>query len=89
MRPEPETLLRRLAGRLASRTSPEPEMVTSAESLGAASTLPLPEILAVSSFIARSASRASPDPEMVTVARSTVPWARTEPLPLILKARSG
>ena len=56
MRPEPETLLVRLAGRLSSFTSPEPEILTSAVSLGAASTLPLPEMSTLSCFIARSPS---------------------------------
>ena len=50
MRPEPETLLVRLAGRLSSFTSPEPEILMSAVSLGAASTLPLPEMSTVSCF---------------------------------------
>ena len=68
MRPEPETLLVRLAGRLSSFTSPEPEILTSAVSLGAASTLPLPEMSTLSCFIARSPSLASPDPETLIVA---------------------
>src|SRR5215467_12990785 len=88
-RPEPATWLFKRVGRLSSRTLPLPEMLMSASSLGAASMLPLPEILTVSCFAATSASRALPEPEMLTESCSTLPWPRSVPLPLMPSSSLG
>jgi len=55
----------------------------SASSLGAASTLPLPETSTVSRFASTSPSRALPEPETAMLRLSTAPWAVMLPLPLM------
>src|SRR5262249_38456119 len=85
MRPEPMMLLETCFGSVSNVSFPDPIIVTSTLSCGAASTSPLPVIVTVSSFIGSWARLARPDPAIVMSAVSLLPFPSMRPLPAMVR----